>query len=871
MPHPLRWPLRSPRRRLGRAAIAAALAFLSVAGVAGDGPLHVASPDWRDQVIYFAMIDRFADGDPGNNDQGAGEYDPGDGRRYSGGDLAGLRQRLDYIAGLGATALWTTPQVAGQWWSGSYGGYHGYWASDFKAVDAHYGRLQDYQALSRDLHARGMYLVQDVVVNHTADYLRCAPGDGSPAERCAPRTDVTGHSAPQAAPFDRNDPRDPAQLDAAIYHWTPPIADFSDRHQELDFQLADLDDLNTENPVVRRALRDAYGWWIRNAGVDAFRVDTAYHVPAEFFTDFLHAEDPAAPGMAGVAAATGRHDFLVFGEGFGADRAFDDSKARKLDAYMRVPGGLPSMIDFPLYGTLADVFARGRPPAELAHRVGSRMALHADPHRMPTFVDNHDVERFLNDGNEAGLRQALLALMTLPGIPVIWQGTEQGFTEQRAALFAGGHGSGGRDHFDTGSPLYRYLRAVIALRRGNAAFSRGVPAVLAANTAAPGALAWRMDHEGMQALVVFNTSDGETLLDGLETGLAAGTRLRGAFSIDGVSDDAVVGPGGRMTLVLPPRSGRVWLAGTAGLRIPEVPPAPVVDALVEPVPRGDFDVQGGSAAAARQLQLVVDGDLASARPVPVDARGRWRGRVSTGGMTDPSVVHRVVAWDAAAGVASVAREFRVEHAWRLLADIADPAGDDHGPAGRYKYPTRSDWARLRPADIERVRVWGASGALRLEITLPAISTAWNPTNGFDRVAFTAFVQLPDRSGGVAAMPLQNASLPGGMRWHVRLRAHGWSNALTSSRGASAGEEGTPVTPVADLAVDAKARTVTFTLPSPALGNPQSLSGARLYVTTWDYDGGFRALSQEAGEGHFGGGDGRSDPLWMDASEVIELP
>jgi glycosidase len=871
MPRSLRWPqdcLSPPWRRV---ALATALLASTAASAAAEGPLHVPSPDWRDQVVYFAMIDRFADGDPANNDQGAGEYDPEDGRRYSGGDLAGLRQRLDYIAGLGATALWTTPQVAGQWWSGSYGGYHGYWTSDFKAVDAHYGRLQDYQDLSRDLHGRGMYLIQDVVVNHTADYLRCVQGDASPAERCAPRTDATGRSAPRPAPFDRNDPRDPAQLAEAIYHWTPPIADFSDRRQELDFQLADLDDLNTENPAVRRALRDAYGWWIRNAGVDAFRVDTAYHVPADFFADFLHAGDPAAPGMVTVAASTGRHDFLVFGEGFGADRAFDDSKARKLDAYMRVPGGLPSMIDFPLYGTLGDVFARGRPPAELAHRVASRMTLHADPHRMPTFVDNHDVERFLNGGNEAGLRQALLALMTLPGIPVIWQGTEQGFTEQRAALFAGGHGSRGRDHFDTASPLYRYLRSVIALRRGQPVFSRGVPAVLAANAAAPGALAWRTDHEGVQALVVFNTSDAETLLDGLETGLPPGTNLRNAFSIDGAGRDSVVGAEGRMTLVLPPRSGHVWLAGGAETRIAATSPAPVVDPLATDGPRGDFEVQGRASPGTRELRLVVDGGLASARPVPVDARGRWRSRVSTGGMIDPSVLHRVVAWDSAAGVASEARQFRVDHDWHLLADVPDPAGDDHGPAGRYRYPTRSDWAQVRPADIERVRVWGASGALRFEITLPAISTAWNPTNGFDRVAFTAFVQMPDRDGGATVLPQQNATLPGAMRWHLRLRAHGWSNSLTSSEGASAHDEGRPVTPVADLAVDAEARTVTFTLPSPALGNPQSLSGARLYVTTWDYDGGFRALEPVAGEGHFGGGDGRSDPLWMDASQVIELP
>ena len=158
-----------------RRAIAAlcTVALLPLAAHAVDGgPLHVPSPEWRDQIVYFLMIDRFDDGDPSNNDQGSGEYDPADSARYSGGDLAGVTRRLDYIEGLGATAVWITPPVAHQWWNDAtrYGGYHGYWADDFSAVDPHFGTLDDYRALSRGLHARGMYLVQDIVVNHTANY-----------------------------------------------------------------------------------------------------------------------------------------------------------------------------------------------------------------------------------------------------------------------------------------------------------------------------------------------------------------------------------------------------------------------------------------------------------------------------------------------------------------------------------------------------------------------------------------------------------------------------------------------------------------------------------------------------------------------------
>ncbi|MFS8064288.1 MAG: alpha-amylase family glycosyl hydrolase, partial [Luteimonas sp.] len=374
--------------------------------------LHVASPDWRDQIIYFLMIDRFDNDDPGNDDQHAGEFDPADAAKYSGGDLRGITRRIGYIRGLGATTVWITPPVANQWWNvqGRFSGYHGYWAEDFGKVDAHYGTLADYQALSRALHAAGMYLVQDVVVNHTGNYFAYEGGwsASDPASHFVLHPDSRGRSAPSQFPFDHNDARDPAQRAGGIYHWTPDITDFNDRHQVLDFQLAGLDDLNTENPVVRRALRATYGHWIRDVGVDGFRVDTALHVPADFFADFLHAEDPAAPGVRRVAAQAGQRDFHVFGEGFGTDKPHADAQARRLDAYMRTPGGIPAMINFPLYGTLGDVFARGRPTAELGYRIRDMMALHARPQLMPTFVDNHDVDRFLAGGSDAGLRQALL-------------------------------------------------------------------------------------------------------------------------------------------------------------------------------------------------------------------------------------------------------------------------------------------------------------------------------------------------------------------------------------------------------------------------------------------------------------------------------
>ncbi|MFM7531507.1 MAG: alpha-amylase family glycosyl hydrolase, partial [Rubrivivax sp.] len=812
---------------------------------------------------------------------------------------------MDYIRGLGATAVWVTPPVANQWVnpSGDYTGYHGYWAEHFQRVDPHLGTLADYQALSRALHGRGMYLVQDIVVNHTGNFYtyRDRWRADDPAHGWEPHDRTPPVPRPSQPPFDRNDPRDPAQRAQAIYHWTPDVTDYTDRRQELDFQMSGLDDLNTENPQVRRALRASYGWWIRQAGVDAFRVDTAFYVPPEFFTDFLHARDPAAPGVARVARATGRTGFHVFGEGFGIDRAGEELQARRVESYQTDAKGrplLPGMLNFPLYGTLGEVLARGAPTAALAHRIESKMRVHARPHLMPTFVDNHDVDRFLAGGSQAALRQALLAIFTLPGIPVVYYGTEQGFTEPRAAMFAAGWGSGGRDRYDTSAPLYRTIASLAALRRTERLFSRGQPEVLRASAAGTGALAWRMTHAGRTGIVALNSAEHPVLVDRLATGLPAGTRLRGRLAVEALQaprpEGAAIGPGaggeaapptdlvvddrGHVSLVLPPRAGWVWTAARAEGRpapasasapssagptaAPTAAPTPARSASssaspsvsrpgtsleLEPLPgarvTGDFEVSGRVQGAAAP-RLVVDGDLRTALPLRPGADGRFSARVDTSRMADASVVHRLVLWDEATGQASAARSFQVERAWLLAADVEDPAGDDRGPGGTYSYPTDPSYGESRQMDLRRVRAYVAGASLRLELGMHRVTTTWNPANGFDHVAFTVYIELPGQAGGSRVMPLQHAELPADMRWHRRLRVHGWSNALFSPAGASERVEGTPVAPGAHVSVDRATHTVTFTLPAAALGAPSTLAGARIYVTTWDYDGGYRALQAE---------------------------
>jgi glycosidase len=876
--------LPTPASWAGLAGIGLSLAIGLGASALAAGPLklHVPSPDWRDQIIYFVLTDRFADGNPRNNDQGAGEYDPRSPRHYSGGDLAGLAQHLDYIRGLGATALWVTPPVANLWrdpWA-EYSGYHGYWAEHFKRVDKHLGTLDDYKRLSHALHSQGMYLVQDIVVNHTANFFDYRGGwDPADPRRFYVPTPAA-RKAPTQWPFKLNDPRRAADRRAGIYHWTPAVADYSNPVQEQTFQMGGLDDLATGNPLVRRALRDSYGFWVREVGVDAFRVDTAFYVEPAFFEDFMQARDRAAPGMAEVARRTGRQQFHVFGEGFAIDRPFEDTQARKIERYITGDQGqprMPGMLNFPLYGAFNDVFARGRPPAELGHRIAATMRVHARPHLMVNFLDNHDVDRFLAGGSEAALRQALLALMTLPGIPVIYYGTEQGFTLPRAAMFAAGWGSGGRDRFDTAHPLYRYTAAVSALRRAQPVLSRGTPLVLRAAAAGPGALAWRMAHDGQTLLVVMNTADSEVLLDNLAPDAAPGTRLQPLFGIDGMPPAQMLDAEGRLTLRLPARSGWVWAlrppesAAAVPAAVPPVVAGPTLDPLPAAPQTGDFSVGG---TASGPVQLVLDGQLSGAPTVLPAADGRWQATVDTAALMDPGVRHTLTAWDGAAGVggaASATQTFSVQRDWTLLAEVDDPAGDDHGPGQqRYTYPSDPGFA-ARTMDLRRVRVFGAGGALRVELQMQALSTVWAPPNGFDHVAFTLYIELPGQPEGAAVMPLQDGSLPAAMRWHRRLRVHGWSNALFSAEGASASSEGTSISPAAKVEVDRPARTVTFSLPAAALGRLRSLSGAKLYVSTWDYDGGYRPLSPTSAPFSMGGGGVAGGLKVMDDLPVISLP
>lgn len=844
--------------------------------------LHVPSPDWSEQIVYFVMLDRFDNGDPRNDDQGAGEYDPTRPSHYSGGDIQGVIDRLDYIQGLGATAVWITPPVKNQWWDplAAFSGYHGYWARDLSGVDEHYGDLATYQALSDALHRRGMVLIQDIVPNHMGNFFTYDatwdPND--PTRGYIANTGSLPTTAPTMAPFDQNDPRRAADLAAKIYHWTPPIADFNDPEQETSWQVSDLDDLDTGNPVVRAALKKAYSDWIVNVGVDGFRVDTVKYVEHEFWRDFMHGTDPLEPGIHAVAATTGRDDFFAFGEVYETSPAFADTGEKKLSSFLgtATEPELDAVLSFPLFQELREVIGGGRATSALRYRLDRMVdaSLFPDWARTPNFIDNHDVQRFLAAASQDAFEQALVLLFTLPGIPIIYQGTEQGFTETRASMFAGGFGSGGRDHFDTASNGYVFVKELAAMRKARPVLRRGTLTVLTDSPNGPGLFAFERTLGDDEVVVLLNTAEEKVLVSDLDVDLAGGAKLAALFSRRAGEGAAVtVGHGDRLLLELDARA--VLVLGKTAETV-TLPPAPATITVDTPLAGQTFSedvvVTGRVTPANTKLVMVLDDLLDRARDVTVAADGTWSVTLPISSLPYGDNPHTVVFYAAEAGVASARAPFTSSTVFDgQLVSLADPAGDDKGPAGTYTYPQDTTFAGGHYGDIVKLTLEASGSTLRVKLQMASHSTVWNPTNGFDHVSFNIYVDLPGLDG-VSVLPKLQASAPDGFAWDLSTFAFGWSNTLYKPAGATATEWGSPSPGRPKISVDAPGKTITFEY-NGAQSGVTTWEGASVYVTTWDFDGidnVLRPLSPGGGQWAFGGGEA-TDPLILDDVGPLLIP
>jgi neopullulanase len=597
----------------------AMLPLVAAPAAAGADPASFRERLPEDEIVYFLLPDRFENGDSANDrgglegDRLATGFDPASSDFYQGGDLQGLRERLDYVQSLGATAIWLGPVFRNKPVQGPAGretaGYHGYWITDFTAVDPHFGSTEDLRALVEAAQARGLKVYLDIITNHTADVIRYreCPEGNCPYRSLADypystRGDVAGE--PINAGFlghgpARQDDANFARLTRPDFAYTPfvPTGEetikvpawlndpiwYHNRGDSLwagesttlgDF--AGLDDLMTENPRVVRGFIEIYGDWIDRLGVDGFRIDTAKHVNDEFWQAF-------APAMLARAAARGIPNFHLFGEVW-TDRLEDTA----LLARFTRRAGLPSVIDFGFAAALRETVAGDAPTARLS-RLFADDALYAGGEaaalRLPTFISNHDDGRFAwfvqrkrpGIDREETLQRVALAhamLLTLRGVPTLYYGDEQGFVgtggfgasrqslfpsqvaEYNATPLLGTAATTADANFDTAHPLYRLIAELATLRRGHAALRRGPQRVRAQDEDGPGLFAVsRFDPDtGREYLVAFNTSTAPLSAQvQVEPGWLRFESLRGACSPE------VTAPGS-LRVSLPPLGHVVCVA-----------------------------------------------------------------------------------------------------------------------------------------------------------------------------------------------------------------------------------------------------------------------------------------------------------------------
>ena len=535
-----------------RAAVAALCGLLSVFAAPAE---PAANTFWQRQSIYQVITDRFYDGDPANNNAD-GNYDPSGHRGTSvhGGDFKGLEAKLDYIQALGATAIWISPIVVN-----ARGEFHGYAGQDFYHVDPHWGTLADLQHFVAAAHARGMLVIDDVVVNHGGNLIDSADaGYGrfrSPPGGYELRFRDPGRR--YAPPFDLK-PANPSLTN--LFHNHGLIHDYQNSTQAELGELAGLDDFRTESPYVRAHMQGIYEFWIEEGGFDGFRIDTVKHVEMGFWQEWC-------PDIHQFAARHHKPAFFLFGE------VLDASEA-KCGAYTGTKAGgafaLDSVLDYPLYFKVNDVFARATAgTCQLAERYRA-LAANYDPracNQLVTFLDNHDQPRFLSavraNNRIDRLKVALVFLYTAQGIPCLYYGTEQAFNGgtdpwDREDMFAGQFEQGPScgDNFNYTHPLFQWVARLNNLRRLYPALQTGTQTNLYCTTG-PGLFAYTRRLGGQEVLVVLNTAETNQTLAPCPIRYPAGTAL--VNLLDPNESLTVFAPCTTPALQLPPLSAKVLL------------------------------------------------------------------------------------------------------------------------------------------------------------------------------------------------------------------------------------------------------------------------------------------------------------------------
>ncbi len=454
----------------------------------------------RDDVIYLIMPDRFADGDPSNNqpkDAAPGTYDRARPKTYHGGDLKGITEHLPYLKDLGATALWLTPLYDND---NSTSDYHGYGAVDEYSVEDHFGTMQDFQQLVAAAHQLGLKVLLDMVPNHVGPKHPWATSQPSPNWLHG----TTEH-----------------HLNTDYYY--PPVTDphavKANYVSALDGWFANvLPDLAQENPLVAQYLLQNALWWTESGGVDGFRIDTFPYVPRAFWA-YYHA-----------GLFSNYPHFFTVGEIYDFNPTVTSYWAGGQTGFDGIDTRLTTPFDFPMNSAIREVVAHGASAKKIVD-VLRQDRLYPHPELLVTFIGNHDMKRFVTDAGDSPdkLKLAFSLLTTLRGIPQLYYGDEIGMT--------GGDDPDNRHDFPGGFPgdqhnaftqagrtpeeqeIFAHVQTLLQLRKEHAALRTGVQKHVAV---ADKYYAFTREGSGERLLIVFHSGDAaeNITLDVTDTSIA---------------------------------------------------------------------------------------------------------------------------------------------------------------------------------------------------------------------------------------------------------------------------------------------------------------------------------------------------------------
>ena len=452
--------------------------------------------DWRDQVIYFLMVDRF------NNPSGPPHHQPFDGEHdaFQGGSLEGVREQLGYIKALGAGAIWLTPVLKNIPYEESV--YHGYGIQDFLRIDPRFASdpaaaradpelaEKELRGLVDEAHARGLYVILDVVLNHAGNVFGYDLGPGRNNEAMADFREegykIRWHDERGGAGLaDIAQAPEDLSGDAAIWPRELQSNDFFRRQGKGGEGGGDFNTLKefvTGGARVREILIRAYQYAIAKFDVDGFRIDTLKYVERDFARTFGNA-------MREYALSIGKRNFFTFGEVFDNEEKIAQFIGRDVGA-VEEPIGVDAALDFPLFFELPKVLKASEPPSKIVamfqHRKNVQRSLlssHGEASSyFVTFLDNHDMHArfYFSDPGEPDrfddqLTMAIACLYCLTGIPCLYYGTEQGLhglggidLAVREALWGKAENSFDREH-----PFYKTIAQIAKVRSKQPALRYG--------------------------------------------------------------------------------------------------------------------------------------------------------------------------------------------------------------------------------------------------------------------------------------------------------------------------------------------------------------------------------------------------------------